>query len=83
MGDQNLLSRAPPCSGRQVKLLVLLHLQSLAPTPVSRWVDVRQAAGRKNNCRINDEKHVVATPLSGIRVGKRKLFTSLPTSEYS
>jgi hypothetical protein len=28
-----------------------LHLQSLAPTPVSRRVDVRQA-GRKNNCRI-------------------------------
>jgi hypothetical protein len=30
----------------------LLHLQSLAPTPVSRRVDVRQAAGRKNYCRI-------------------------------
>jgi hypothetical protein len=29
-----------------------LYLQSLAPTPVSRRVDVRQAAGRKNNCRI-------------------------------
>jgi hypothetical protein len=29
-----------------------LHLQSLAPTPVSRRVDVRQAAGRKNKCRI-------------------------------
>jgi hypothetical protein len=29
-----------------------LHLQSLAPTPISRRVDVRQAAGRKNNCRI-------------------------------
>jgi hypothetical protein len=28
------------------------HLQSLAPTPVSKRVDVRQAAGRKNNCRI-------------------------------
>jgi hypothetical protein len=26
-----------------------LHLQSLAPTPVSRRVDVRQAAGRENN----------------------------------
>jgi hypothetical protein len=25
-----------------------LHMQSLAPTPVSRRVDVRQAAGRKN-----------------------------------
>jgi hypothetical protein len=29
-----------------------LYLQSLAPTPDSRRVDVRQAAGRKNNCRI-------------------------------
>jgi hypothetical protein len=27
-------------------------LQSLAPNPVSRRVDVRQAAGRKNKCRI-------------------------------
>jgi hypothetical protein len=26
-----------------------LHLQSLAPTPVSRRVDVRQAAGRKKS----------------------------------
>jgi hypothetical protein len=26
-----------------------LHLQSLAPSPVSGRVDVRQAAGRKNN----------------------------------
>jgi hypothetical protein len=25
-----------------------LHLQSLAPTPVSRRIDVRQAAGRNN-----------------------------------
>jgi hypothetical protein len=29
-----------------------LHLQPYVPTPVSRRVDVRQAAGRKNNCRI-------------------------------
>jgi hypothetical protein len=29
-----------------------LHLQSFVPTPVSRRVDVRQATGRKNNCRI-------------------------------
>jgi hypothetical protein len=29
-----------------------LHLQSLASTPISRRVDVRQATGRKNNCRI-------------------------------
>jgi hypothetical protein len=29
-----------------------LHLQSLASTPVSRRVDVRLAAGRKNSCQI-------------------------------
>jgi hypothetical protein len=29
-----------------------LHLQSLAPIPVSRRFDVRQAAGRNNKCRI-------------------------------
>jgi hypothetical protein len=29
-----------------------LHLQSFVPTPVSRMIDERQAAGRKNNCRI-------------------------------
>jgi hypothetical protein len=55
-----------------------LHLQSLAPTPVSRRVDVRQAAGRKNifinteSLSQHDEKHVVPTPLSGIRVGGRR-----------
>jgi hypothetical protein len=27
-----------------------LQLQSFIPTPVSRRVDVRQAAGQKNNC---------------------------------
>jgi hypothetical protein len=53
-----------------------LHLQSLTSTPVSRMVDVRQATGRKNNCRFfpsqHDEKHIVPTPLSGIRVGKEE-----------
>jgi hypothetical protein len=52
-----------------------LHLQSFVPTSVSRRVDVRQAAGHKNNCRILITtwwKHVVPTSLSGIRVGKRK-----------
>jgi hypothetical protein len=43
------------------------RLQSLAPTAVSRRVDVRQAAGRKNSCRIltqHDKKHVVLTLFS-------------------
>jgi hypothetical protein len=52
MGYENLLSRAPPCFARYVKLLALLNLKSLAPTPVLRTVDARQAAGRKNNCQI-------------------------------
>jgi hypothetical protein len=53
-----------------------LHLQSLASTPVSRRVDVRQAAGCKNKCRIFITiwwKHIVLTPLSGISVGRRRL----------
>jgi hypothetical protein len=51
-----------------------LHLQSLAPIPVSRRVYVRQAAGRKiiaESLSQYDEKYVVPTPLSGIRVGGR------------
>jgi hypothetical protein len=52
-----------------------LQLQSLASTPISRMVDVRQAAGRKNNCRISHsliKKHVVLTSLTGVRVRKIK-----------
>jgi hypothetical protein len=51
-----------------------LHLESVAPTPVSRMVDVRQAAGRKiiaDSLSQHNEKHVVPTPFSGIREGKR------------
>jgi hypothetical protein len=50
-----------------------MSLQSLVLTPVSMRIDVRQAAGRKNNCRIfthHEKKHVVPTLLSRIRVGK-------------
>jgi hypothetical protein len=48
--------------------------RSLASTPVSRRVDVRQTAGRKTNCRKSqhDERHVIPNPLSGIRVRKRR-----------
>jgi hypothetical protein len=66
---KNLLSRAPPCFGRHVKLLVPV---AFASTPVSRRV--RHAADRKNKCRIFITtwwKHVVPTQLSGIRVGRR------------
>jgi hypothetical protein len=50
MDDKNLLSRAPPYSESHVDPGCIL--QSLAPTPVSKRVDVRQAAGLKNNCQI-------------------------------
>jgi hypothetical protein len=60
MGDQNLLSQAPPCFGRLVK-------------PVSRRVDVRPVVKIiAESLSQHDEKHVVPTPLSGIRVGRRR-----------
>jgi hypothetical protein len=49
MGDQILLSRT---SEGTLSCWSWLHLRSLTPTPVSRRVAVRQAAGHKNNCRI-------------------------------
>jgi hypothetical protein len=51
MGDQNNVQLLRASEGT-LSRWSRLHLQSLAPTPVSRRVDVRQAAGRKNNCRI-------------------------------
>jgi hypothetical protein len=58
MGDQNLLSRAPPCFGRHVK-----------PGRTSgRWPVVKIIAESLSH----DEKHVVPTPLSGLRVGGRE-----------
>jgi hypothetical protein len=50
-----------------------LHLQSLAPTPVSRRVDSRPVVKIiAESLSQHDEKHVVPTPLSGIRVGGRR-----------
>jgi hypothetical protein len=59
MGDQNLLSRAPPYFGT-LSRWSRLHLQSLAPTPVARRADVRLAADRKIIAEFlsqHDEKH--------------------------
>jgi hypothetical protein len=39
-------------SGGTLSHCCWLHLQSLAPTPVSRRVDVRQAVNRKNICLV-------------------------------
>jgi hypothetical protein len=59
-----------------------LHLQSLAPTPVSR----RLTSGRRPVVKIiaeilsqHDEKHVGPTPLSGIRVGGRVCYLVGPS----
>jgi hypothetical protein len=73
IGDQNLTPQAPPCFGRHVKPS-RLHLQSLAPIPVSRRVDGRRPVVKiiAKYLSQHDEKHVVPTPLSGIRVGKRR-----------
>jgi hypothetical protein len=52
MGDQNLFIELLRASKATLSSWSQLHLQSLAPTSVSRRVDVRQAAGRINSCRI-------------------------------
>jgi hypothetical protein len=56
-----------------------LHLQSLAPTPVTRRVDVRQPVVKiiAESLSQHDEKHVVPTPLSGIRVGRGRILYTL------
>jgi hypothetical protein len=45
-------------------------MQSLAPTPVSRRVDIRQPVIKiiAQSLSQHDEKHVILTPLSEIRV---------------
>jgi hypothetical protein len=74
MGDQNLLSRAPPCFGRHVKPLVPATF-----AVVSTHSRFKLTSGRRPVVKIiaeslsqHDEKHVVRTPLSGIREGKRE-----------
>jgi hypothetical protein len=71
-GWPKLLSGAPPCFGRHIKLLVPVAF-AIVSTHSSFKEGWRQAAGRKNNCRIFITrwwKHV-PTSLSGIRVGRR------------
>jgi hypothetical protein len=77
MGDQNLLFRAPPCFGRHVKLLVLTafavvcaHSCSSSRRVDGWWPAVKIVAV---SLPQHVEKHVVPTPLSGIRVGKKRL----------
>jgi hypothetical protein len=76
MGDQNLLSRAPPCSGRHVEMLVLAAF-AVVSTHSSfkevRWLVVKVIA---ESLQQHDVKHVVPTSLSGIRVEKRRHYMS-------
>jgi hypothetical protein len=61
-----------------------LHLQSLAPTPVSWRVNVRLAAGRKNNCRMiitTCWKHQ-PTALSGKKNGSYHLILMVKYIHY-
>jgi hypothetical protein len=77
MGDQNFLPRAPPRFGSTLTCWSLLHLQSLAPIPFPRRVDVRQAAVRKKLL-----PNFIPNSLSVIRVGKRRQSHLYPTRTY-
>jgi hypothetical protein len=75
MGDQYLLYRAPRASGGTLSRWSRLHLQSLAhPLQFQGGL----TSGRRPVVKIiaeslsqHDEKYVVPTQLSGIRVGGR------------
>jgi hypothetical protein len=74
MGDQNVLSRAPPCFGRRVKLLVPVFAIVCIHSS-TRKVDVRQKAGRKivaESLSQYDEIHVVLNPLKWDKGKKKK-----------
>jgi hypothetical protein len=72
-GWLNLLSWVFTCLGRHVIPLVSAAF-SIVSTPFPRRVHARQATGCKliSESLSHDEKYMVPTPLSGIRVGKRK-----------
>jgi hypothetical protein len=78
MGDQNLLSRAPPCFGRHVKPLVPVAfaivsnpLQFQGGLTSGRWLVVKTIV---ESLSQPDEKHVVPTPLSGIGVEEGRFY---------
>jgi hypothetical protein len=77
MGDQNLVSLAPLCFGSHVKLLVPAAFAVVSTHSCFKDFDVRQAATRKNSCRIFITAwwktcFTVPTLFTGIRVGKRR-----------
>jgi hypothetical protein len=67
MGDQNLLSRAPPCFGRHVTPLVPAAFAVVSIHSSFKIVNIIA-----ESLSQHDEKHVVPTPLSGIKVGRRR-----------
>jgi hypothetical protein len=83
MADQNLLSRAPPCLGRHAKPLVPAAF-AVVNTPFRFKEGWRQVL-KKPVVKIIAEsihnlikKHVVPTPLSGVRVGRRRRYIETP-----
>jgi hypothetical protein len=70
---KNLLSRAPPCFERHVKPFVTAAF-AIVPTPVSRLTSGRRPVVKiiAESLSQHDEKQVVPTPLSGIRVGRKR-----------
>jgi hypothetical protein len=77
MGDQNLISQAPPCFGRHVNLLVPAAF-AVVSTNSGFKVDVEIIV---ESFSQHDEKHVVLTTLSGIRIGKRHTYCTLNTPD--
>jgi hypothetical protein len=52
---------------------ICLYIDSYTATPIARRVDVRQVVKIiAESLSQHDRKHVVLTPLSGIKVRKRK-----------
>jgi hypothetical protein len=82
ISDQNLLSRAPPCFGRHVKLLVLAAFAVVS-------IHSSLTSDRRPVIKIfaeslsqHDEIHVVLTTLSEISVEKRKFFECRGKTSY-
>jgi hypothetical protein len=75
MGDQNLLSRAPPCFGRHDKLLVPTAF-AVVSTHSNIKEGLSQAGGGgkivAESLSQNDEKYVVPTPLRTWDKGRKK-----------
>jgi hypothetical protein len=71
MGDQNVLSRAALCFKRHVKPVpAAFTVVSTHSTPKGVTSDRRPVVIIAGSLSQHDEKYVVPTPLSGIRIGR-------------